>query len=112
MKKSLYSVLAGVFVACALAACGSVDAATPNESMFTGSPSAPAYDMDQVHTVKATPSQFVLVFDSGVSSEVFGDFNGQELAKLKAAAPVLKSFIQIGNSGVWIRPGASKAGTS
>jgi len=92
------------------AAMSAAQAATSNEFIandsYAGAPRV--FSVDRVRMVTATPTQFVLQYLDGNSSEVFADTNGQLFAKLKAFAPALKTFVQVGTSGVWIDPDAAR----
>lgn len=95
MKK----IILGLLVSVILAACGGqANAATSNDFVSGGI----VYSVDNVRMITATPSQFVLQYNDGNSSEVFADTNGALLAKLLSFSPALKAMKQIGTSGVYI----------
>jgi hypothetical protein len=110
MKRITLTLLSAIAFCIGLVACGGAQAATSNEFVsidsYTGAPRV--FSVDRVRMVTATPSQFVLQYNDGNVSDAFPDNNGQLFAKLKAFAPALKTFVQIGTSGVWIDPDAAR----
>lgn len=111
MKRSYFtSVVVALVLGVALMACGgSANAATSNQFVagdYIGAPRV--FSVDRVRMVTATPTQFVLQYNDGNASDTFVDSAGTLFAKLRANAPALKQFVQIGTSGVWINPDAAR----
>jgi hypothetical protein len=93
-------------LACALLACMAVPAAfaaTTNTFASTDAYGATrVYSVDNVRMITASGGAFTLQYNDGNSSDPFADTSGAKLASLLLNAPALKSFKQVGTSGVWI----------
>lgn len=80
-------------------------AAISNTFTYTDQYGAPrTYSVDNVRMITVAGGAFTLQYNDGNSSDPFTDSGGTKLATLLLNAPALKTFKQIGTSGVYINP--------
>lgn len=105
MKRAIISALTGLFLGAICVMSGAAQAATTNTFNYTNQYGEPRiYSVDNVRMITVAAGAFTLQYNDGNSSDPFTDIGGTKLAALLLNAPALKTFKQVGSSGVYINP--------